>query len=328
MYHRECGIERLYRDYEEMLDKEDLDIVSICTSNNMHYPTAMAAIERGIDIYCEKPLAMNLAEAREMYDAATERKIKTGVNFGHRHTPACQLAKEIIANGALGKIHYVSALYAAGSPDFGSRPGTWRQMRELAGFGGLGDMGAHIIDMMMWWLGSDITDVVSQMQTIVPERISQATGQPMKVTTEDQGDLLVRYANGAMGTIFGGYTFTGRGYDQRVEVYGSEGGMMYDQQHPYELQVYLKPEYLKRYTVIRTGGTRDRPYTTILVPERLHGTDYDGKPRTMLMDYLDAYRTADDWIFSPGFREGLKVQEVLEAAAQSSLARCWISLPL
>ena len=286
------GIQCLSCDYLELLESNDIDIVSVCTSNDMHYPVVMAAIDKGLDIYCEKPLALTVAEAQEMYEAAEENGTKTGVNFSHRRTPAAQLAKEIIASGALGNIHYVSAVYAAGAPDYANRPGTWRNDRSRAGYGGLGDMGSHMIDMMLWWLDSDIEAVAAQMSTVVKERISRETGKPVPVTTEDQGNFLVRYANGALGYFCGSYMFTGRGYDQRVEVYGSEGGLMYNQQHPYELDVYLPADALKQYVVLRQGGTRDTPYTTIHVPERLQGLSPDGsgERRTLLMDYIDAYR--------------------------------------
>ena len=324
------GIDKLYHDYQELLRKEDLDIVSICTSNDMHHPIAMAAIEAGLDVYCEKPLALTCAQAREMHEAAMAKGTKTGINFSHRRTPAAQLAKEIIGSGALGHIHYVAAVYAAGEAGYANRPGTWRNDRDRAGFGGLGDMGSHIIDMMRWWLESDITGVAAHMRTFVPERISRDTETPMKVTTEDQGMLLVSYDNGAMGYICGSYMFTGRGYDQRVEIYGRDGGLMYDQQHPFELQVHLASELLERYVVLRQDGTRDTPYTTILVPERLQGISPDapGRRRTVLMDYVDAYRAAGPFAFSPGFYEGMKVQEILEACRRADLARCWVSLPL
>jgi predicted dehydrogenase len=323
------GIDNAYADYVEMFAAEELDIVSVCTSNDMHHAVTMAAIQQGIDVYCEKPLAMTHTEAKEMYESAKAQGLKTGVNFSHRRTPAAQLAREIVASGALGRIHYVSAIYAAGSTDYASHPGTWRNDASKAGFGGLGDMGAHIIDMMRWWMDADITGVAAKLETIVPERIARDTGRPMSVTTEDQGTLLLSYSNGAMGYLCGAYTFTGRGYDQRAELYGSDGGLMYDQQRPFELQVHLPPEHLQRYTVIREGGVRDTPYATILVPERHHGlvAGQTGR-RTVLMDYVDAYRARGPFAFAPSFREGMKVQEVLEAVRRADRARCWISLPL
>ncbi|MFO7918039.1 MAG: Gfo/Idh/MocA family oxidoreductase [Anaerolineae bacterium] len=323
-------IKHCYRDYHTMLRKEELDIVSICTTNDMHYPIAMEAMRRGIDVFCEKPLALTHAQARKMYRTAQDRDIKTGVNFSHRRTPAAQLANELVSSGALGDIYYVAAIYAAGSTEYARRPWTWRNDQSRAEFGGLGDMGSHIIDMVLWWLGCDVDSVAANMQTFVPERISQHTGETMPVTTEDQGMLLLNYSNGAMGYVCGSYTFTGRGFDQRVEIYGSDGGLMYDQQHPYELQVHLPSEMLKKYTVLREGGTRDRPYTTILVPERLQGLADDGgrKGRTVLMDYLDAYRSEEPFGFSPGFYEGMRVQEILEASREAASSRRWVGLPL
>ena len=330
------GIQRLCRDYLELLEMDDLDIISVCTSNDMHYPVVMAAIEKGFDIYCEKPLALTYAEAREMYQAAKADGIRTGVNFSHRRTPASRLAKELIASGALGEIHYVAAVYAAGRTDYADRPGTWRNDRKLAGYGGLGDMGSHMIDMMLWWLDTDITGVAAQMQTVVGERARLDSDERMKVTTEDQGMLLVRYGNGALGYFCGSYMFTGRGYDQRVEVYGRKGGLMYNQQRPYELDVHLEPDILAQYELLREGGTHDTPYSTIHVPERLQGLEGDGytpsaasgKRRTVLMDFIDAYRNTAPFSFQPGFYEGMQVQQVLEGAKRAEISRCWINLPL
>lgn len=324
------GIERLCADYADLLALDSLDVVAVCTSNDKHYPVVMAAIERGLDVFCEKPLALNLAQAKEMASAAVAKGTKTGVNFSHRRTPAAQLAKEIISSGVLGDIYYVSAVYAAGWPEYAKRPGTWRNQKDKAGYGGMGDMGSHIIDMMRWWLGCDITEITARTRTFVPQRLSGETGAPMPVTTEDQGTILVSWANGAMGYICGSYTFTGRGYDQRVEVYGANGGLMYNQQHPYELEVYLPAEAVKQYHVLRQGGTTDTPYTTVLVPERLQGLvpRQPGVRRSIIMDYVDAYRADGPFVFSPGFAEGLAVQEILEATTLAERERRWVSLPL
>lgn len=323
----EYGIQRVYTHYAEMLANEPLDLVSICTSNDMHYPAAMAAMAHGADVYCEKPLAITVSQAQRMVVAAEEQGIKTGVNFSHRRTPAAMLAKEILDSGTLGEIYYASAVYAAGGVNYATRPGTWRNDREKAGYGGLGDMGSHIIDMMMWLLQADITEVACRTRTFVPQRIARDTGLPMRVTTEDQGMLLLSYANGAMGYLCGSYTFTGRGYDQRIEIYGQHGGLMYNQQRPYELQVHLPPEALARYLVTRKGGTTDTPYATILTPERLHGLIPGTETRrTVLMDFIDAYRAEGPFSFSPGFREGLRVQEVLEAGRRAEETHRWVSL--
>lgn len=324
------GVTHLYRDYRDMLASERLDLVSICTSNDMHHPVAMAAMDRGLDVFCEKPLALNLAQAREMETAAIARGTRTGVNFAHRRTPASRLAREIVASGALGPIHQFVAIYAAGGTGYAERPGTWRNDRALAGFGGLGDMGSHILDMIDWWLDARPIAVTAQTRTIVPQRIDRDNGKPVRVTTEDQGQLLLAYPSGTMGYVYGGYCFTGRGYDQRIEVYGSEGGLMYNQQHPFELEVFLPAEALEGYQVLRKGGTTDTPYTRILVPERLHGTapDAPGLRRRVLMDYVDAYRAPGPFTFAPGFHEGVVVQEILEAGALSESRRAWVDLPL
>jgi len=235
-------IQHTYADYCEMLAKEPLDLISVCTPNDMHYPVTMAAIERGLAVFCEKPLALTFAQAREMTKAAAEAGVRTGVNFAHRITPASRFAREIVGSGVLGNIYRVAAVYAAGWPRYAERPFTWRNDAARAGFGGMGDMGSHIMDMMLWWLDTDVSSLAAHARTFVPEREDPVSGERVQVTTEDQGSLLLQYGNGAMGYLCGSYVFTGRGYDQRAEVYGSEGGLMYDQQRPYELQLWLPEE--------------------------------------------------------------------------------------
>jgi predicted dehydrogenase len=321
-------IPEAYSDYREMLGHAKLDLVSICTSNDMHYAIAMAAIDKGLDVYCEKPLALTVAQAREMTEAARAKGICTGVNFSHRRTPAARLAKEILDTGALGDIYYVSAVYAVGGTDYPKKTGSWRNQIEKAGYGGLGDMGAHIIDMMRWWLQAEVTDVTGQLTIFVPKRNSVYDGKPMQVTSEDQGMILVKWSNGAQGYFCGSYSFTGRGYDQRVEIYGSDGGLMYDQHRPHELDVFLTPEFLAPYTVLRPGGTSVAPYTTILVPERLQGLSKPGSTyrQSVLMDFLEAYSAGKP--FQPSFEEGLAAQQILEGARVGHEERRWVHLPI
>jgi len=320
-------IQHTYADYCEMLAKEPLDLISVCTPNDMHYPVTMAAIERGLAVFCEKPLALTFAQAREMTKAAAEAGVRTGVNFAHRITPASRFAREIVGSGVLGNIYRVAAVYAAGWPRYAERPFTWRNDAARAGFGGMGDMGSHIMDMMLWWLDTDVSSLAAHARTFVPEREDPVSGERVQVTTEDQGSLLLQYGNGAMGYLCGSYVFTGRGYDQRAEVYGSEGGLMYDQQRPYELQLWLPEEQMARFTVIRHGGVPDRPYHTVLVPERLHGKDGAG-PGSIVEAFAKSLRTGQPNDLVPTFEDGLRVQEVLEASARAAASRAWVDLPL
>ena len=226
----------------------------------------------------------------------------------------------------------MQAVYAAGGVGYAHHPGTWRNDRQRAGWGGLGDMGAHMLDMLGWWLDDDVAEVAAYTRTFVPQRLSRETGLPMTVTTEDQGMVLMAFASGAMGYLCGGYIFTGRGYDQRIEVYGSEGGLMYNQQRPLELDVYL-PRDPGRLSGTAPGKTPDTPYTTILVPERLQGLipGPNGVRRSVIMDYVDAYRASHGrdgaFCFEPGFAEGVRAGDPRRLRAGRRDAR-WVQLPL
>lgn len=328
------GVPHLTTDYRELVELDDLDAVDVCTSNDMHYPVVMAAIEQGKHVFCEKPLALNYKQARQMYEAAEAAGVKTGVGFVHRVTPAARLAHQILSSSALGDIYHVIAIYSYGGANPADRPMTWRSIKAKAGAGPLFDLGSHMVDMMRWWLGEEITAVCARTRTFIKQRRVPGSDKLADVDIDDASAFLVDFEGGAIGTFIHSGHFTARNFDQRAEVYGSGGAILYDQGKPYELGVCMGREMMElcsgfgfydpEWGVYR----REEPYPVISVPRSLRDRWTPNEPprQTLSPDFVAALRGQD--AFLPTFYEGMKVQEVLDAALTSTEQEEWVKLPL
>ena len=164
------GAEFATDDYMALINRDDIDAIDVVTPNNVHVPIAMAAVKAGKHVMCEKPLAMNVAEAKELVDAAKAAGVKTGVNFTYRGHPAARYAREVICSGEIGRIFHVNAFYMQSWLVDPQRPLVWRLQKNLTGTGVLGDLASHVIDLAEWFTGSRITSVVGDMSTFQDER--------------------------------------------------------------------------------------------------------------------------------------------------------------
>ena len=155
--------------FEAMLEQEDLDVVSICTSNDAHHPAALAAMARGLHVFCEKPLALNFAQALEMYNVAQSQGVVTGINFTYRTFPAARYVKELTEEGIFGDIKHFSIEYFQSYSVNPNRTLEWRFQKKLTGTGALADLGSHATDLTLWIAGG-ISGVRGHMATFIHER--------------------------------------------------------------------------------------------------------------------------------------------------------------
>src|SRR3712207_1608475 len=185
------GWEGYETDYHHLLERDDIDLVDVATPGNTHHEIAIAALEAGKHVLCEKPLANTLEEAREMLDAARAAGTINMVCFNYRRAPAVQLAKRLIEEGRLGDIRHWRAVYLQDfilDPEF---PLIWRFRREVAGSGALGDLGAHLVDLAHFLVGR-ITRVVGTAETFIEERPLEEPGAGRgEVTVDDAAAFLV-----------------------------------------------------------------------------------------------------------------------------------------
>lgn len=329
------GVARRTTDYGELVAYDDLDAISVCTWPNTHHRVAMAALAKKLHVYCEKPLALTYPLAREMWAAAKQARLVTACGFTHRLTPAAHLAHNLIADGALGEIYQISAVYSMGAPGWADQPLTLRRTRAVTGGGHLFEMGPHMVDMVRWWTGKEITAVCAQNRTFVKRRPWALTGEMVDVDVEDASTFLADLEGETTAVFSHSAVVTGRNFDQRVEVYGSEGALLYDQARPYELRACLgatMADLCAGYGLYDPmwGRTRqEEPYPVIPVPRSYLSAvpgEAQGRPlRTFAPAFIDAIRGNPSPLL-PTFYEGMRAQAVLDAVLRSAEERRWVDV--
>jgi len=301
-------------DHMELINSDDIDAIDVVTPNNVHIPIALAAIKAGKHVMCEKPLAMNVAEAQELIDAARAAGVKNGVNFSYHGHPAARYAKELISSGQIGKIFHVNAFYMQGWLVNPKTPLVWRLQKDLTGTGVLGDLASHVIDLTMWFTGAKITSVVGDMSTFLEERPLPDGSGTGKVDVDDGCDFLARYDNGAMGTFVTSRNGTARANYQRIEVYGEKGGLVYSWEDRENLEVSL--------------GEDARKYRWTKTPVPGSYTPRDGGYgwTENVSNFIDAI--IEDKDMGPTFQDGLNNQAVLDAVVASVESGTWAKVTL
>jgi predicted dehydrogenase len=235
------GYERVETDWRRVVEASDIDLVDIGSPNNTHLDIARAAAQNGKMVVCEKPLAMNVAEAEEMVRAVEQAGVPNMVWFNYRRVPSIALAKQIVDEGRVGQPFHYRATYlqdwtiSEDVPQGG--PGTWRLDAAAAGSGVTGDLLAHSIDTAMWLNGS-ITGVTAKTQTFVKERRHAETGKREPVRIDDACMFLAEFANGSMGTFESTRYARGRKNFNTFELNGADGSVYFDLEEPEYLQYF------------------------------------------------------------------------------------------
>jgi len=321
-------------DWRTLVERDDIDVVDITTPGALHAEIALAALAAGKHVLCEKPLANTLAEARAMTAAADEaaaRGVLSMVGFNYRRTPALALARELVAQGRLGEIRHVRALYLQdwiNDPEF---PLVWRLRKEDAGSGALGDLGAHLVDLAYFLTGRRITGLSALTRTFVSERplatsasgLSGAAGSERgRVTVDDAAVFFADCEGGAVATFEATRFAPGRKNAMRIEVNGSDGSVAFDFEAMNELQYY---DARSNSTDSAEAGFRrilatepQHPYLDAWWPPG-HGLGYDHTFVNQKRDLIEAIAAGK--APSPSFADGLYVQGVLAAVEDSARSK-------
>jgi predicted dehydrogenase len=301
-------------DYREAVTRPDVHAVIIATPNFVHAPIAHAAIAAGKHVLCEKPIAMNFAEARDMYKAAEKAGVRHMTAFTYRFVPAMRYMRHLIQGGAVGQPwHFRSCRLQ----DWGTRSIGWRQVAKLAGSGELGDMLSHRIDYSQFLIGP-MTRLVAHTQRIHDIR----GGQPNDL--EDWVVIVSDFTNGAVGVLESTKMATGRGESAQsqdyVEINGSEGTIVFQLEQPLQLQVTKKGE-----TKLRTIPV---PPDFLKVPNSPRDPSQGDPVFTFRYDqnfeFIEAIR--QNRPCSPSFHDGALAQGVMEAALTSARERRWVDV--
>lgn len=316
-------------DWQEVVRRDDVDVVDICTPGDSHADIAIAALAAGKHVLCEKPLANTVEEAERMAAAAqvaAAAGVRSMVGFNYRRVPALAHAARLIAEGRIGEVRHVRAQYLQDwivDPEF---PLVWRLRKERAGSGALGDLGSHVIDLLQHLTGERLTGVSATQATFVTERplptesgglSARAGEQRGPVTVDDATAFTGRLEGGALVVVEATRFATGRKNAMRIEVNGSRGSVAFDFESMNELLLYdaTDPETEAGFRRILVTEPA-HPYLAAWWPPG-HGLGYEHAFVHQVHDFLTAVADEGSGL-SPSFADGLQVQYVMRAVERSA----------
>lgn len=314
------GFESYTDDWHDIINDPEIDVVDISTPNNLHAEMAIAAAKAGKHILCEKPIATTTEDAKAMLDAVTKAGVKNQLAFNYRRMPAVVLAKKFIDEGAIGKVLTYRGTYLSGGDQNGAMG--WRQKKDISGYGVLGDIGTHSIDIARYLVG-DFAEVNGELKTIVPMRpIKPGSDILGKVETDDEAGFSIRFASGAMGSIEVSGNSWGRHNRLAFELYGEKGAILYDYEKRDELQVFFSSDPIDRrgFRTIYTGGP-EHPYGQGLWPIAGIGLGYG---ELKIIECYDFFKSiVENTVNTPNFRDGYEISMICDAIAKSSDTGLW-----
>jgi len=335
------GLSKAYRSFEEVLEDGAAKVVHVATPNRLHYPMAKAALEAGKHVLCEKPLAMNSAESRELVALARKSGLAAAVNYNIRYYPLCLEAADIVRRGDLGDVYSVCGSYVQ---DWLLYPTdyNWRVVAEEGGeLRAIADIGTHWLDLVHAITGLEVEAVCADLSTVHPvrqrpvgevqtfkgkETAGPAPTEPVDITTEDYGAVLIRFKGGARGCLEVSQVTAGRKNCLRYEIAGAQRALAWCSERPNELW----------------AGHRNRPNETLirdpaLVSDRArHFINYpgghnEGFPDTFkqcfraFYEYIEAGDFAAPPTF-PTFADGHREIVLCEAILRSHREQRWVEL--
>lgn len=317
---------RYFTDMEEMLSHATVDGVIVCTPNDLHHPATMAVLRHNLHVTCEKPVALNATQAKEMVDTAKERGLIGMTNFPYRDNPCVQAFRRLLAEKYIGTPLHVTGSYNGG---FGLRHSpNWRGKRDRSGAGILGDLGSHLIDLARFVTGQEFSAVSGHTMTSL--WAAEENAPPTLVRTEDErvGNrnddscaFLAEFETGMQGVFHTSWVEHQGEYCQQqvIEVSGTEGRLHFMATHAGTFLRELKP---------KTGRWVDVEVAGIVRPEdsETENEDYfrPGRhtPTNTTYRWIEAIRTGQKTI-TPDLEDGWRAQQVIDAVLKSSAERCW-----
>jgi len=304
--------------WQEVVARKDVDVVDICTPGDAHVAVAVAAAESKKVVFCEKPLANTLPEAQRMLDAVNRAGVLHMLCHNYRRVPAVSLAKQLIDEGRIGTIRHYRGVYLQDwivDPEF---PRVWRLEKARAGSGALGDIASHSLDLARWLVG-EIAEVTGTMKTFVTERPLPGGKGRGAVDVDDAALCLLRFENGALGSVEGSRFAPGRKNHNRFEINGSKGSIVWDLERLNELQLYVEEGPNSGFRdVIATDAKH--PYVSAWWPPG-HLVGYEHSFTHTVHDFVQGIHT--QVLPTPNFEDGVRNQRVLDAVERSAASGRW-----
>ena len=330
----EGGFTASTTDIHAMIANPEIDVIDVSVPNHLHEPVILEALEAGKSVYCEKPLAGTIEDAREIAAAvaaagAAPGPARFGMVFQYRFIPAIMKAREILDAGRIGRVFTWRAEYLHSGYQNPGRPMSWRMRREAGGSGALGDLGSHIIDLVRCLIG-EFHSVQGQMETFIPERpLAEGSAEYGRVTVDDAAWFRARMADGSVGTLEASRFATGTMDDLRITIYGEKGALKFNLMDPGFLYYFdeAKPSgnfggergWQRLETAQYYPGAKAPPARAPIGWVRSHAEN----------QYAFLKAVSENREPSPGITDGLRTQLVIDAVERSAAqAGAWTPVDL
>jgi predicted dehydrogenase len=319
---RQHRVPFFFTDYRAVIAEPAVDVVSIAAPPYVHHEITLAALAAGKHVLCEKPFAMNAQQGREMYERAEQSELTHATAFNWRFLPGVMRSKELIEEGFVGRVYHVNVKWYAERQADPHIPLLWRHRKELAGFGVLGDIGPHVIDMLRWMLG-DFRKVAAHFATAIHERKSADSGVVVAADADDACAFVAEMVSGVQVSVhLSRVAYASNGH--QFEFYGSDGVLLYDADPKEGTWISGR---------LRGAKAGDKKLTELPIPERLReGLDTKDLGAAvgnflfaqLTRRFVAGIRTGQPVI--PSFLEGLRSQEVIDALVQSAAEERWTNI--
>ena len=321
----DLGFSRYSADWHDVVNDDAVELISICTPNDTHAEIAIAALNAGKHVWCEKPMSTNLADSAAMAAAAKASSGKTIVGYNYTKNPAVTHARRLIESGVIGEVAGFFCRYDVDNEADGNRPWSWRMSRDQSGTGANGDVLCHVISVAHYLTGSTISKVVGDYAIIHKERTDPDNAKATKtVDNDDMVSALVHFENGVHGHIGASRVTWGRKCGLHWEVQGTKGTITFDQERLNELQLFTKQDdpATDGFRTILTGPQHP-PYSAFL-PNGGHSLGYMDVKICELHDLLTSIETGDKiW---PDFDSALIIEKAMDAVDRSAMSGGWESV--
>jgi predicted dehydrogenase len=327
--------DRIYSDWNQMISREitlaeDVrpDFITIVTPNILHYAPSKASLEAGFHVVCDKPLCINSDEARDLLGIVKRKKLLFCNTYNYSGYPMVMKARELVSNGDLGKIRKVAVEYFQGSLSFlkekmGNKRAIWRTDPSIAGIScAIADIGTHAFHLSEYITGLKVTELCADLTATLPGR-----------RLDDDGNILIRFENGAKGSLLASKIALGEENNLKIKIFGDKAALSWEQMNPNDLIVRWQD---KPYQVYRTGTSFSEIGETVKNNSRLPA----GHPEGFIEAFANIYRNfalsiealkdeniSDRKFYFPDIQDGLRGMLFIEAAVKSSTSKeKWISL--
>jgi predicted dehydrogenase len=325
----QSGFETGTTDFDEMLARDDVDIVHVCTPNNLHKEQVVKAVEAGKHVYVDKPLGASYADCKAMVDAykVLDNPPVVQVALQNRHFPCTLKARQLVEEGFLGKVYSFRASYLHASSIDPNKPLKWKLDKSKGGGGVLYDLGSHVLDLTSLIAGP-FTSVFAETHTPIAQRPHPETGELVPMETDDHAVMMLRGRDGALGTVEASKVATGSNDELTVEVHGDRGAIRFNLMDPNFLEVYDMNDPsgdmggMRGYKRIETVGRYPKPGGAFPAPALAVG--WIRAHVASVHHFLQA--VAGQARPYPGLEEAAELQRLMDAAYESAEKKSWVEM--